>query len=231
MLTWMHAQHLSLTAVEPQVTADTLPPLSSDFELQSKGALSIDWSWVSARLRFKASSWTWGDSKNVKCSQTTLGMTAPPYDERPVEASQPSVCAAVWGGFCFQLFFKKSHSLHLPPLLLQKSADHFLWLLAASSPAFLGLVFLYHFFILITAPSSTEVMTLPQLVFLSFPIRLTRLPPAYCLAPPGPFNEVLKRFPWADLTSWPSLSVAGHRCWSDWNRELLADIWLWTICL
>lgn len=128
-------------------------------------------------------------------------------------------------------FKKKSHSLHLPPLLLQKSADHFLWLLAASSPAFLGLVFLYHFFILITAPSSTEVMTLPQLVFLSFPIRLTRLPPAYCLAPPGPFNEVLKRFPWADLTSWPSLSVAGHRCWSDWNRELLADIWLWTICL
>lgn len=96
MLTWIHARHLSLTAVEPQVTADTLPPLSSDFELQSRGALSIDWSWVSARLRFKASSWTWGDSKNVKCSQTTPGMTARPYDERPVEASHPSVCA--WGG-------------------------------------------------------------------------------------------------------------------------------------
>lgn len=98
------------------------------------------------------------------------------------------VRGGVWGGFCFQLFEKKKS-------LLQKSADHFLWLLAASSPAFLGLVFLYHFFILITAPSSTEVMTLPQLVFLCFPIRLTRLPPAYCLAPPGPFNEVLKRFP------------------------------------
>lgn len=96
---------------------------------------------------------------------------------------------------------------------------------------FLALYFYTFFFILITAPSSTEVMTLPQHVFLRFPIRLTRLPPAYCLAPPGPFNEVLKRFPWADLTSWPSLSVAGHRCWSDWNRELLADIWLWTICL
>lgn len=58
------------------------------------------------------------------------------------------------------------------------------------------------------------------------PIRLTRLPPAYCLALLGPFNEVLKRFPWADLTPWPSLPDTGHRCWPDRNCELLAAIWL-----
>lgn len=76
---------------------------------------------------------------------------------------------------------KKSHSLYLPPLLLQKSADHFLWLLAASSPAFLGLVFRYLFFYshyrsLLYGGDDTSPARLPQLPHPSDPAATSLLP-------------------------------------------------------
>lgn len=148
------------------------------------------------------------------------------------EASHPSMRRGLREVSAPSYFKKKSLIKSLFASSPSLKACRPLSLLSAWSPPFSGLWFLFLSFLysnycsFLYGEGDTSSAHLPQLS-----IRLTRLPPAYCLALLGLFNEVLKRFPWADLTSWPSLPDTGHCCWSDRNCELLAAIWLQTISL
>lgn len=177
MLAWNHAWHLSLSADEPQVSADTLPPLSSDFEPQSRGPLSADWSWAVARLHFKASRWTWGDSKNVKCSQTTQGMTARPYDGRSETILVYLVPGAAWGGLAPEHVEGAQELSALNYLIKIKKILQSLisWSLPASPLSIITCLFLVffsflnpHFCFFLYGDDDTSSAHLPQL-----PIRLT----------------------------------------------------------